>query len=257
MAVGSFEFFSDCLKRNASFRIVLPNEGDGEAAPLKLLVLLHGYCGCSGDWLWSSQAAELAQKYGLCIVLPSGENSFYLDGRATGRKYGTYTGQELIRYVRKTFGLSCRREDTFIGGFSMGGFGAIHTALQFPDTFGGVMALSSALIVYGLGNMKPGDDNGIANYEYYELMFGDPASAPDRDVNPEKLILGIQDRNGSMPRFYMACGEQDFLLERNRRFAEFLKARQVEHSYTEGPGNHDFGYWNRHLEPGIRWLLGI
>ncbi len=51
MAIGSFEFFSDCLRRNVSFRIVLPNEGDvcGEAAPMKLLVLLHGYCGCSGD----------------------------------------------------------------------------------------------------------------------------------------------------------------------------------------------------------------
>ena len=189
MAIGSFEFFSYCLRRNVSFRIVLPNEGDvcGEAAPMKLLVLLHGYCGCSGDWLWNSQTAELAQRYHLCIVLPSGENSFYLDGKATGRKYGTYVGQELIRYVRKTFGLSDRREDTFIGGLSMGGFGAIHTALLFSDTFGGAMALSSALIVYGMGGMKAGDDNGEANNEYYDLMFGDLESAMDRDVNPEKL----------------------------------------------------------------------
>ena len=259
MAIGSFEFFSDCLRRNVSFRIVLPNEGDvcGEAAPMKLLVLLHGYCGCSGDWLWNSQSAELAQRYHLCIVLPSGENSFYLDGKATGRKYGTYVGQELIRYVRKTFGLSDRREDTFIGGLSMGGFGAIHTALQFSDTFGGAMALSSALIVYGMGGMKAGDDNGVANYEYYDLMFGDLDSAMDRDVNPEKLVMDRKKQGAAMPRFYLACGEQDFLLAKNRRFMEFLKEQKVEHSYTEGPGGHDFGYWNKHLEPGIRWLLGM
>ena len=60
MAIGSFEFFSDCLRRNVSFRIVLPNEGDvcGEAAPMKLLVLLHGYCGCSGDWRMDSFVEE-------------------------------------------------------------------------------------------------------------------------------------------------------------------------------------------------------
>lgn len=118
------------------------------------------------------------------------------------------------------------------------------------------MALSSALIVYELGGIKPGEGNGVANYEYYELMFGDPQSAMDRDVNPEKLILDIKRRGAAMPRFYLACGEQDFLLEHNRRFVAFLEGQKVEHSYTEGPGNHDFGYWSRHLEPGIRWLLG-
>lgn len=260
MAIGTFEFFSDSLRRSTEFRIILPNEADaaaeGKTTPMKLLVLLHGYCGNSGDWLWNSAVVEMAQKYHLCIVLPSGENSFYLDGKETGRQYATYIGQELVRYVRKTFGLSCRREDTFIGGFSMGGFGAIHTVLQFHDTFAGAMALSSAMIVYGLSGMKPGEDNGVANYEYYRLMFGELDSAEDSDANPEKLILNMEDKGVQMPRFYLACGEQDFLLQVNRRFEGFLKEHGVEHCYTEGPGGHDFGYWNRHLESGISWLLG-
>lgn len=261
MAIGTFEFFSDSLKRGTQFRIILPNEADaaseGEAMPMKMLMLLHGYCGNSGDWLWNSAAVEMAQKYHLCIVLPSGENSFYLDGKETGRQYATYVGQELVRYVRKTFGLSCRREDTFIGGYSMGGFGAIHTALQFTDTFAGAMALSSAMIVYGIGGMKPGDDNGVANYEYYRLMFGDPEIVEESGVNPEKLILQIEEKGVQMPKFYLACGQQDFLLQSNRRFEGFLKEHEVEYCYTEGSGEHNFEYWNRHLEPGIRWLLGI
>lgn len=261
MAIGTFEFFSDSLRRNTEFRIILPNEGDaaaeGETAPMKLLLLLHGYCGNSGDWLWNSPVVGMAQKYHLCIVLPSGENSFYLDGKETGRQYAAYIGQELVRYVRKTFGVSCRREDTFIGGFSMGGFGAIHTALQFNDTFGGAMALSSAMIVYGIGDMKPGEGNGVANYEYYRLMFGDPACAKDSEVNPENLVRKHQENGTVLPDLYLACGEQDFLLQSNRKFEEFLKERGVEHCYTEGPGGHDFSYWNRHLEPGIRRLLKV
>ncbi len=260
MAVGRFDFFSECLKRSAEFRIILPNEADAageESEPMKLLVLLHGYTENSGAWLWNSPIVDVAQRYHLCVVLPTGENSFYLDGEATGRQHAAYVGQELVRYVRKTFGLSCRREDTFIGGLSMGGFGAIHMALQFSDTFAGAMALSSALITYELAAMQPGNGNGVANYEYYRLMFGDPARVRESGADPEKLVLDAIAAGTPLPRFYLACGEQDFLLEPNRRFERFLTEQKVGHVYTEGPGGHDFSYWRRHLEPGVRWLLGL
>lgn len=260
MAIGTFEFFSDCLKRNTMFRIILPNDADvadKEAVPMKTLILLHGYCGGCGEWLWNSPVVEMAQKYRLCILLPAGENSFYLDGKATGRKYGTYIGQELIDYARKTFGLSCSRKDTFIGGFSMGGFGAIHISLQFPETFSGAMALSSALIYHSVSTMKPGEDNGIANYEYYRLMFGEPGSLEEENANPEKLILDMEERGILMPRLYLACGEQDFLNQTNRSFVDFLKDHKIDFCYHEGEGEHNFAYWNKHLEPGIRWLLEL
>ena len=89
MAVGTFDFFSDCLRRNTTFRIILPNEEDvreGSAKePMKTLILLHGYCGGCNEWLWYGNAVDMAQKYHLCIVLPTGENSFYLDGKETER----------------------------------------------------------------------------------------------------------------------------------------------------------------------------
>lgn len=256
MAVGNFEFYSQCLRRNVSFRVIVPNDGDGaDAAPMKTLMLLHGYNGGYSDWLWNGSIVDLAQAHHLCIVLPNGENSFYLDGEATGRQYGTYVGDELLRYVRKTFRLSDRREDTYVAGFSMGGFGAIHTASQFPENYGGAVALSSALLIGGIDSMKPGDDNGVANYEYYRLMFGDPATAKDRDVNPEKLLRELTAAGKETPKFYVACGEQDFLVNPNRRFKAFLEEQGIEHCYQEGPGEHNFEYWNRHIGPGICWVL--
>ena len=259
MAVGTFDFFSDCLRRNTTFRIILPNEEDvreGSAKEhMKTLILLHGYCGGCNEWLWYGNAVDMAQKYHLCIVLPTGENSFYLDGKETGRQYATYIGRELLQYVRKTFGLSERREDTFIGGFSMGGFGAIHTALQFADTFEAAIGLSSALIVHGINGMKPGEGNEVANYDYYKLMFGNLDSLEESNANPEKLVCELKERGEELPRFYLACGEQDFLLQPNRDFAAFLQAYGVDFCYFEGPGEHNFDYWNKHLEPGIQWIL--
>lgn len=106
------------------------------------------------DWLTGSLIQELALKYNLAVVMPAGENSFYLNGKGTGRGYETFTAVELPAYCQKTFGLSDKPEDNFIGGLSMGGFGAIHTALKYPEYFGKMFGLSSALIVNGIKGMK-------------------------------------------------------------------------------------------------------
>ena len=173
MANGRFEFNSDCLRRMVNFHIVLPNDLPKEwtadnphyKRPMKTLFLLHGYTGNSMDWMTGSAVCELAGNYNLAVVCPAGENSFYLDGPETGRKYATYVGEELVQYVRKTFRLAERMEDTYIGGLSMGGFGAIHTALQFNYNFARAFALSSALIVHEVAHMQPGGGNPVANYE--------------------------------------------------------------------------------------------
>ena len=171
MAIFEGSYFSDALRRGASFSVYLPNDIGPEGhtkyfdRPTKVLFLLHGYTGTRADWIKDTSILSLAARYNLALVCPSGENSFYLDGEETGRQYQRYVGQELVEYVRKTFGLSDRREDTFIGGISMGGFGAVHTGLAYPETFSKIVSLSAALIVHKVAAMKPDDPNldGIAN----------------------------------------------------------------------------------------------
>ncbi|MDO5426053.1 MAG: alpha/beta hydrolase-fold protein [Eubacteriales bacterium] len=263
MASGTFDFFSGSLRRFVSFRFILPNDSpvfltEGNPCyerPMKTLYLLHGYSGGNADWILNSQIWDLSSKYNLCVICPSGENSFYLDGPQTGRNYATYVGEELVAYTRKTFGLSGRREDTFIGGLSMGGFGAIHTGLQFHDTFSKIFALSSALIIHNVKTMQPGFDDGMANYEYYRMVFGEPEKVVESRNNPETLVKEILAEKGAMPEFYLAVGTEDFLYKENQIFREFLESQKVPHVYKEGPGAHDFGFWNQHLEPAIQWML--
>lgn len=151
---------------------------------MKTLFLLHGYTGAAYNWV----PEYLAEKYNFAIVMPNGENSFWLDGLSTGRKFCTFVGEELVGYVRKTFGLAMDAQETYIMGFSMGGFGALHTAFAYPENFGKVGALSSALIVHEIAHMKEGGDNGVANYDYYHECFGDLEVVEESDNNPETLI---------------------------------------------------------------------
>lgn len=171
MACGNFQYRSECLSRTVDFAIILPNDVQKEwramnshlQRPMKTLILLHGYSDNCNNWMYNSLINGLAAKYNLAILCPSGDNSFYLDGQQTGSKYATYVGRKLVDYARKTFGLSEKPEDMFIGGYSMGSFGAIHTALQFNHTFSKAFAFSSALIMHSIENMQPGDENPAAN----------------------------------------------------------------------------------------------
>lgn len=263
MAYFNGTFFSQSLKRPVHFTAVLCNDNawidpankylKGET---KNVYLLHGYSGCDTDWPLNAPLQEFANKYNVNFFMPNIENSFYLDQAATGFKYAEYAGKEFVEYTRKTFNLSTKRENTYIGGLSMGGFGAIHTGLLYNNTFGGIIALSSALIINELHTFKPGMDNGMANYEYYNLIFGDLNKVKETDKNPEVLLKNLVEKGQPIPKIYIACGTEDFLYQPNVEFKTFLEKLNVPFTYNEGPGIHDFNFWRAYLPKGLETLIG-
>ncbi len=257
-------FRSEALACNGEFHMILPPK---ELPPFlqgnpyynrkpKTLILLHGYSGDCTDWLYNSAAADYSMKYNLAIVMPSGGISFYVDKKATGHQYCRFIGEELVDYLRDTFNLATEREDTLIGGLSMGGFGALHTGLMYPNTFSGIMALSSALIVESLKDMSPKmKDPVMANYEYYVDTFGDLSKAAKSDHNPKVLYRRNKRKGIDNPRIYMACGSEDFLIAPNRDLADFFRKQKADFTYSEGPGIHDWAFWTPHAYEGIDYLL--
>lgn len=262
MAQLNVKYYSECLKRPASFQMFIPNDMRNDAPwekphkfcadrPMKTLFLLHGYAGCA--WNWVSEG--LAKKYNFAIVAPEGENGFWLDGISTGHRFCTMLGEELIGYIRKTFRLAMTPGDTFILGYSMGGFGALHTGFAYPEVFGKVGAMSSALIVHEVAEMEEGRGNNVANFEYYRECFGDPTKLLGSVNDPEMLVDRLIADGAKMPEIYMCCGTQDFLIGNNRRFHEFLKSRGVPHIYKESEGAHDMPFWNEYTEKIIGWMF--
>lgn len=253
MADLSIRFFSNCLKRTVEFKMFLPNDKRNDIpwedekhvkGDMKTILLLHGYTGDGDIWVNREQAASL----NIAVVAPSGDNSFWLDGEATGRQYASYIGVELIRYVRDTFGIAMTPDKTGVMGLSMGGFGALHTALMFPETFGVCAALSSALIHNEVAKMKEGEGNSVANYAYYRECFGDPTKLHESDNNPEVLAKKLKAEGKKIPKIFMACGTEDFLLEPNRAFDKFLTDTGIDHVYEESEGIHDMKFWSKYAE---------
>lgn len=264
MSTHFVRFRSEALSCNGEFYIHIPPK---QLPPFmadnpyykrkpKTLILLHGYSGDCTDWLYNAPVADYSLKYNLAIVMPSGGVSFYVDKEATGHKYCKFIGEDLVEYLRDTFNLATEKENTFIGGLSMGGFGALHTGLMYPETFSGIIALSSALIVYHLKDMKPDNtDPVMANYAYYTDTFGDLSKALESDHNPEVLYLRNKKNNVENPVIFMACGSEDFLLEPNHLMRDFLSKQNARFTYLESPGVHNWEFWIPNSEKGINYLL--
>lgn len=261
MALIQVDFFSASLMRTVTINAVIPvdkmtftNE-KREKKPFKTLYLLHGIFGNYTDWITGTRIQSWAQDNNLAVIMPSGENKFYLDNEKTGEMYGKFIGEELVNITRDLFPLSTKKEDTFIGGLSMGGYGAIVNGLHYPEIFGYICGLSSALIIDRVLQTK--DDSSpfpTDRRSYNESIFGDLDKLKGSDKNYYTLIEKLKVANQTIPAFYLACGTEDSLLPENRAYHDFLVKQGVNVTYEEGPGGHDWKFWDEYIYKVLQWL---
>jgi S-formylglutathione hydrolase FrmB len=260
MALIQVNFYAKTLKRLVNFNALIPidtfeipGQEKIDRGQMKSIYLLHGYSGNHTDWVCGSKIQELSLMHNIAVFMPSGENNFYLDDVDKGELFAEFVSNELVEFTRKMFPISNKREDTFIGGLSMGGYGAIRNGLKYSNNFSRIIALSSALITKNIAGIPVDFKDPIADYKYYTRVFGDLNKLLGSDKDPEALARELKKNDADIPKIYMACGTEDFLLKENRDFHEFLTSENIEHTYVEGTGVHDWNFWNKYIEKAIIW----
>lgn len=262
MASGRMEFHADTIMQHANFTFVLPNDvyepeikdKRHYTRPPKSLILLHGLTGTDTDWLYGGVAQEMAVQYNLAIFMPTAGNSFYLDRGYPGGNWGAFVGEELPAYIRSTFGYCQSRENTMVAGLSMGGFGVLRTALRYPETFSSCIALSSALVLHEVAETGRRRNNAMPQPMVRDV-FGDPATLLGGEKDPEYLYRSGREAGKTMPEIYLAIGTEDSLYGVNQDFRRFLSEQGADFCYEEGPGGHNWTFWNEFIERGLRWAL--
>ena len=252
MATLQANIFSNSLNRQVAINAIIPIGGE---KPLKTLYLLHGIFGNYMDWLTCTRIAFWAEERNLAVIMPSADNSFYVDNKKAGAMYGEFFGRELVDITRELFPLSDKCEDTFIGGLSMGGFGAIRTGLKYHKTFGAIAGLSSALITEDAVVSSEGTPTLIGRRSYFESVFGDLDKLLDSYNNPKWLVRDLKEKGADFPKIYLCCGTDDFLIAQNRDFDKFLDEENVKHTYVEGAGEHTWAFWDEYILKVLEWLL--
>ncbi len=260
MAIIEVNFISKYLMRVVTFNAIIPVDKFGpqaenaEQKPLKTLYLLHGIFGNYTDWVNGTRIQAWAEANDLAVIMPSGENRFYLDDEKSGELYGEFIGKELVEFTRKLFPLSDKREDTFIAGLSMGGYGAIRNGLKYAENFGCVIGLSAALVH---DTWKDADNSApifTFRRNYYEAVFGEYDKVKGSDKDPKALLLKLKEEGRPVPKMYLCCGTEDGLVTANRDFRDFLNENGVDLTYVEGPGKHDWVFWDTYIKKVLDWL---
>lgn len=261
MALIQMTLFSRSLMRTVPVTVVLPADKVPDlSAPLPpekkfpTLYLLHGILGSTLDWVSGTRLERYATDRDLCVVMPSGDNAFYLDRPGASQNYGQFVGQELVELTRRMFPLSRERKDTFIGGLSMGGYGALRNGLKYHDTFGAIVALSSAVDMTGIVHRTNDADSFMHRRSYAEACFGDLDKVLESDKNPAWLVDKLAEEKADFPQIYMACGDKDDLLPANQKFADQLTARNIPHTFVIGPGAHEWDFWDTYIRKAMDWL---
>ncbi len=235
-------FTSASMGREMKYRVFLPASiAPGTKFPV--VYLLHGCGGDVRDWSNYSQVSEYAAK-GYILVMPAEECSYYINSQANPEdKYEDYTTRDLIADVESRFPAKTERENRAVVGVSMGGYGAITSALVHPEIYSFVGAISPAVDV-------PSRKFSWQHYwqsKRFESIFGPNGSAQRNARDPFKLVESAEPN--STPYIYMTAGEQEAMYTSIKRFAEKLKARNFQYEFHTKPGGHDWNEWNKEI-PG-------
>jgi len=260
MALFQVDFTSQTLKRSVSLNVLIPADPNigmplRDNGPYKTLYLLHGVTGDCMKWLTLANTMDYSQLYNLAIVMPSGERSYYLDIGNSDRMYSKFIGGELVEFTRRVFPLSHSREDTFIGGQSMGGYGALYNGLKYNGVFSRIISLSTSILVNRMEEVSRKPNSSVVSPDYYrEVAGGDFNQIKNSDKNLEVLAKQVLDSGENVPAIYLACGYNDALVYGNRKFSDYLTGIGYKHYYEEGAGTHDFAFWSEFLQRGIDCL---
>ena len=185
--------------------------------------------------------------------MPSGYNAFYLDQPESHNFYGRFVGQELINVTRRILPLSTQREDTFIGGISMGAYGALRAGFKYCETFGSVISLSSAMIADNMRTSSTTTSSSSAAPSW-SRQLGDLSQLVGSDKDPARLAADLVYCDRPRPRVFLACGNADPLAYPNRVLADRLRGVGLEVEYRELAGGHDWDLWNAALPQALDWL---
>ncbi|TMO46527.1 MULTISPECIES: alpha/beta hydrolase family protein [unclassified Pseudoalteromonas] len=223
--------------------VTLP-DGYQESNNYNVIYVLHGYSGNHTDWTKLTDIEKLADQYNVIIVNPDGNfGSWYLDSEIDkSSQYETYIAEDLVNYIDSTYSTNRSKNGRSITGLSMGGFGALHIAINNQTRFAAVSGISAGVDVrpfsaeFGLAkvlggyadNQEKWDNIAIIN-NLHKIAAGNTAWKKGADTLAIMLDIGVD----------------DFFVEQNRALHQAMLKLRIRHDYIERPGSHDWHYWNK------------
>lgn len=250
-------FFSEVLGMTSEFNAIIPPHtvsiSDFTLNPdrkYQTLLLLHDYGGNHTDWVKKASFERLAVENNLAVVMPNLAKSFYLD--MAGEKYWTYISEEIPRVMKTLLPLSWEREDNFVAGAGLGGYGAFKLALKKPECFSTAVSLSGALdLITGIGKMACSYQIAEPLHKYlYKGVSTVNSSETDLTFMMRKAKYG----SGCIPKLMMYCRQDDLFFNENERFKLQANKLDIDCNLFVEQGMDNWTFWSKNIKKAIEWL---
>lgn len=243
---------SKILKSDRKFAIYLPPNYESSQRSYPVLYLLHGAGDDQTGWVQFGEVQHIADKAfsegkatPMIIVMPDANTGIrgYANDPKNEWRYEDFFFQELMPYIEKNYRTKPEKRFRAISGLSMGGGGTFTYALRHPELFSSACPLSAAtgpmnleMTKSNLKRMKPEVDYSEAEIEnYYKRQ------------SVLELINNVPDDQKKAVRWFIDCGDDDFLYEGNSLVHIAMKKKEIPHEFRIHDGGHTWTYWRRAL----------
>ena len=257
MAVLDLHFFSTSIVSQVRVNLIIPERKGKPGEKFPVLYLLHGGSGNSTDWLRNSGIARYAEKKGVAVVMPCSGPSRWLN-MAMGTNYGDFVVEELPRMLERFFPqLSTERENTMIGGLSMGGGGALELAMMYPEKYAAVCVLSTSSVI-PLEHLRksqwsptPFGGEGAPSLSQVHLGVDDPDELAGTKYDVLWQSRQNMEQGKPLPRVFHAVGSEDHGFEVGlalRQHFLSLPGNPYQYEFFTGQTGHCWEFWDKWIQ---------
>ena len=242
---------SKILKMDRKYALYLPAGYDNSERSYPVLYLLHGAGDDQTGWVQFGEVQHIADKAikegkasPMIIVMPdarSGKMGYFNDIKGEWR-YEDFFFEEFIPYIEKTYRIRGEKEFRAVAGLSMGGGGSFMYALHHPEMFSSACPLSAYIGPLSLDDAKQAASWAQASYDTQEEL-----ETWYKQHNALSLIENVPEDKLKAVRWYIDCGDDDFLFEGNSLVHITMRKKNMPHEYRVRNGGHSWEYWRTAL----------
>ncbi len=258
----SLKLNSPILDKEVEYCISLPADYETSNRWYPVLYLLHGFSDDETGWTQFGEAHIIAGKLiqkgevpPMIIVMPDAGVSWYINSADGKTRYEDFFIQEFIPYIEKTYRIRTKKEFRAIAGLSMGGYGSIIMALKHPELFTATAPLSAGILTdEEYVNMPEDNWNKIFSIPFGNNVGEDRLTDHYYENSVLKIIESGNTEEFRKVRYYIDCGDDDFLIKGNMALHALMIDKEIPHEFRVHDGGHTWSYWRTALPEVLRFV---
>jgi enterochelin esterase-like enzyme len=248
------------LGHDIKYSVYLPSDYYTSNRKYPVLYLLHGYTDDETSWIQFGEVNITADKLienreasPMIIVMPDAGLSWYINNYNDSVRYEDAFFSEFLPTIEKTYRIRAQKEFRAIGGLSMGGYGSLLYVMKHPDMFSACLPFSAAIRNDSLMFQRLQIGESSSN-ECYGKMKGDTLPEIWKKNSVLELAATLPPDQLNSVKYYIDCGDKDDLFFGNSLLHLVLKQREVPHEFRVRGGEHEWLYWRKSIEDGLKFL---